>query len=129
MMNLIKKQQTLYGLDGYNSTIEKVIKDLEAGNYSFEIKLILTEALSNAFLHGNNSDKSKPIELIYGYDGTCLNFKIVSENVKAENISIPEFIDDSDILDEHGRGLFLIRSMADKVEFEDNSLIISKCIL
>ncbi|OPJ60769.1 serine-protein kinase RsbW [Clostridium oryzae] len=129
MMNLINKKQTLYGLDEYDKVIDTVVSDLKAEKYYFDIKLILTEALTNAFEHGNDGDKNKPIDLVYNFDGKYLNFKVISSNTKPESISIPKSIDEDSLLDEHGRGLFLIQSMADKVEFKDNSLIITKCIL
>ncbi|WP_169911621.1 ATP-binding protein [Clostridium oryzae] len=128
-MNLINKKQTLYGLDEYDKVIDTVVSDLKAEKYYFDIKLILTEALTNAFEHGNDGDKNKPIDLVYNFDGKYLNFKVISSNTKPESISIPKSIDEDSLLDEHGRGLFLIQSMADKVEFKDNSLIITKCIL
>lgn len=129
MLNLVKSKQTMYGLEGYNNVIEKVIKDLNACSYYFDIKLILTEALSNAFEHGNKSDKSKPIELFYDFDGKHLNFRITHSVTKVKNLAIPESISDDNLLDEHGRGLFLIKNIADKVELKDNSLIIVKNII
>ncbi|WP_053242981.1 ATP-binding protein [Clostridium sp. DMHC 10] len=125
-MNLIKNTQTLYGIDGYNKIIETIIQKLNAYDYYFDIKLILTEALLNAFEHGNKSDKTKPINLFYNFDGKYLNFKITHYTKNTQNINIPESINNEDLLKEHGRGLFLIRSLSDKVEFKDNSLFIKK---
>ncbi|MCD2348814.1 ATP-binding protein [Clostridium guangxiense] len=129
MLNLIKNTQTLYGIDGYNKIIETIIQKLNAYDYYFDIKLILTEALLNAFEHGNKSDKTKPINLFYNFDGKYLNFKITHYTKNTQNINIPESINNEDLLKEHGRGLFLIRSLSDKVEFKDNSLFIKKNIL
>ncbi|KOF57643.1 hypothetical protein AGR56_15230 [Clostridium sp. DMHC 10] len=126
MLNLIKNTQTLYGIDGYNKIIETIIQKLNAYDYYFDIKLILTEALLNAFEHGNKSDKTKPINLFYNFDGKYLNFKITHYTKNTQNINIPESINNEDLLKEHGRGLFLIRSLSDKVEFKDNSLFIKK---
>ncbi|WP_161487072.1 ATP-binding protein [Clostridium magnum] len=44
-------------------------------------------------------------------------------------INIPESVSNEDLLKEHGRGLFLIKSLSDKVEFKGNSLLIQKSIL
>ncbi|MFL0252445.1 ATP-binding protein [Clostridium neuense] len=129
MLNLIKNTQTLYGIDGYNNVIENIIQKLNAYDYYFDIKLILTEALLNAFEHGNKSDKSKPINLFYNFDGKYLNFKITSSEKNLPKINIPESVSNEDLLKDHGRGLFLINSLSDKVEFKDNSLLIQKNIL
>lgn len=126
MLNLIKNTQTLYGIDGYNNIIENIIQKLNAYDYYFDIKLILTEALLNAFEHGNKSDKSKPINLFYNFDGKYLNFKITSSEKNLPKINIPESVSNEDLLKDHGRGLYLINSLSDKVEFKDNSLLIQK---
>lgn len=129
MLNLTKNVQILYGIDNYNKIIEDVIKNLNAYDYYFDIKLILTEALLNAFEHGNKGDKTKPINLFYNFDGKCLNFKITSSEKNLPTINIPEAVSNEDLLKDHGRGLFLINSLSDKVEFKDNALLIQKNIL
>lgn len=129
MLNLTKNVQILYGIDNYNKIIEDVIKKLNAYDYYFDIKLILTEALLNAFEHGNKSDKTKPINLFYNFDGKYLTFKITSSEKNLPKINIPEAVSNEDLLKDHGRGLFLINSLSDKVEFKDNSLLIQKNIL
>lgn len=129
MLNLTKNVQILYGIDNYNKVIEDIIKKLNAYDYYFDIKLILTEALLNAFEHGNKSDKTKPINLSYNFDGKYLTFKITSSEKNLPKINIPESVSNEDLLKDHGRGLFLINSLSDKVEFKDNSLLIKKNIL
>lgn len=129
MLNIINNKQTLYGIDNYASVIDNVIKTLNVNDYYFDIKLILTEALLNAFEHGNNSDKTKPIDLISTFDGKCIMFEIVHYLSNSKNIKIPNNISDENLLEEHGRGLFLIKSLSDTVEFKYNSLIIKKYIL
>lgn len=44
----------LYGLSKHKQIIDKITAELNASKYNFDIKLILTEALTNAFKHGNN---------------------------------------------------------------------------
>lgn len=128
MSNIKKDALILYGLNNYTTVIDNIIKDLNACKYSFDIKLILTEGLSNAFKHGNNSDSSKPIYLVYSFDGTNLEFKITHAQVKLQNMDIPEDITDKTLLENSGRGLFLIKSFADIVELDGNTLIIKKVL-
>lgn len=129
MLNLTKNIKILYGIDNHNKIIEDVIKNLNAYDYYFDIKLILTEALLNAFEHGNKGDKTKPINLFYNFDGKYLTFKITSSEKNLPKINIPKSVSNDDLLKDHGRGLFLINSLCDKVEFKDNSLLIKKNIL
>lgn len=122
------KELILYGLENYKEVISKIISELGIFSYEFDIRLILTEALTNAFNHGNESDKSKPIYLEYYYDGKSVTFEIKDSGSKAKVICIPEKISDEDLLNDHGRGLFLIKCLADEFYLRDNAIIIKKNI-
>lgn len=125
-MKTIEGMCTLYGLSNYDLTIDEIIEELGLIENFFDIKLILTEALTNAYKHGNNKDRNKPIILNYFFDGTNLIFEIVDCGVSEEVVSIPETLKDEDILKEGGKGLFLLKCLCDKVEFFKNTLVIKK---
>ncbi|KZL92264.1 ATP-binding protein [Clostridium magnum] len=127
-MVINQKKLLLYGLDNYKETIDKVVKDLNIHDYYFDIKLILTEALTNAFYHGNKQDKTKPIILRYYHDDSDIVFEIEHSETNLETIDIFDEISDEDLLKEHGRGLFLIKCFVDKIEVDKNSLVIRKKI-
>ncbi|PAB59532.1 ATP-binding protein [Anaeromicrobium sediminis] len=121
-----KREFVLYDLTQYKKIIEEVIRDLNASEYYFDIKLILTEALTNAYKHGNKSNNKKSIYLRYFYNNNELKFEIEDSGSNQKNITIPNEISDENLLDGSGRGLFLIKSMADNVEYKGNMLIIQK---
>lgn len=124
-----ENELVLYGLDKYEEAIDKVINDLNAFEYYFDIKLILTEALTNAFYHGNDKDKNKPIYLKYYYECSNVVFEIKDSGVRLKDtIEVPEQVYNEDLLKEHGRGLFLLRCFADKTMLTGNTLIIKKNI-
>lgn len=127
-MNIMKNTTVLHGLKNYLKIIDKIITDLDAYDYSFEIKLILTEAISNAFIHGNNKDKTKPIRILYYFDGARIVFEIKDSGLKSVEFGISKTINDADILNEGGRGLFLIKCLSDELEYKCNTLIIKKNI-
>lgn len=116
----------LYGIENYKTIIENVVKEVKEPNCSFDIRLILTEALTNAFEHGNNKEKDKPIYLKYTLNNKCIKLEIEDSGERVSNIVIPENIDEKDLLEESGRGLFLIKAIADKVQYKNNRLIIEK---
>lgn len=130
-MRIKENEFVLYGLSRYAETIDTIINEIDnvvTVDNCFDIKLILTEALTNAFKHGNNSDKSKPIYLRYIYNGTIIKIEVEDSGYGSQNISIPEAISDDALLQCAGRGLFLIKSLADNVELKRNTLIIEKNI-
>ncbi|AWI06497.1 ATP-binding protein [Clostridium drakei] len=118
----------LYGLSEYKKVIDKVISELNASQYDFDIKLILTEALTNAFKHGNNMNKDKPIYLRYLYNNSNVKFEIQDCGTGLKNVIINDNLGNEDILEDKGRGLFIIKNLSDNIELKPNMLIIEKTL-
>lgn len=123
-----RNEYILYGLDKHKEVIDEIISNLDTENDNFDVRLILTEALSNAFKHGNNNCVDKPIYLKSIYNRKSIKFEIEDSGTGFSSGNIPKEILDENILDNCGRGLFLIKSIADKIELTKNTLIIQKNI-
>jgi anti-sigma regulatory factor (Ser/Thr protein kinase) len=82
-----------------------------------DIPLVITEALANAIIHGNNSDPSKTVRL--SVDATPAIFKcVVTDMGKGFNhFELPPIPVDEDDPPTSGRGISLIKSMMSKVSF------------
>lgn len=118
-------ETVLYGTSNCMDIIDKIISDFKLFKYSFDVKLILTEALTNAFKYGNDKDSSKPIYLKCFHENKYLQFEIEDCGKCEKKISIDDCCCEN-IFKDSGRGLFLIKSLSDKVEFKGNTLIIKK---
>ncbi|NTV91540.1 MAG: ATP-binding protein [Clostridiales bacterium] len=92
----------------------------------FDIMLMISEALTNAFKHGNKGNRTKPIYLRYSFSGSTLRIEVEDAGDGNGHIMIPGDIADDSILENNGRGLFIIFSLADKVEFMKNVMVIEK---
>jgi len=125
-MTMKKNEYVLYGLTKYKEIIDKIIKDLKVFDDSFDIRLLLTEALTNAFKHGNNGNIDMAINLRYTCDDIKIIFEIEDSGTGFRSVTIPDEVIDETILNESGRGLFLIKCIADKIELRNNILIIEK---
>ena len=136
----LSKEVVLYGLKDYEQTIDKVIKELNYEHNYFNMKLILTESLSNAFNYGNNADSSKPIFLRYNRNQEIIKLEIEdlglsnknSSSIKETLKNVSKAAYENNMLDtfiEKGRGLFLIHCFSDNVEFNNNtlSILINTC--
>jgi len=119
----------LYGLSEYKQIIDKIISELNVSKYNFDIKLILTEALTNAFKHGNNMNVDKPIYLRYLYNNSSVKFEIEDCGTGFKNLIINEQLEEENILEDQGRGLFLIKNFSDHIELKQNTLIIQKSLV
>ena len=83
------------------------------------ILLALTEGVTNAIEHGNKCDPEKSVDLYYSLSGSELGFIIKDQGAgfdvdKVPDPTLPENLDKLT-----GRGIFLIKSLADEVEFKD----------
>ena len=125
-MRKVESQVILYGIANQNKIIEKIIREIEAEDCKFDIRLILSEVLTNAYKHGNCGRVDIPIYLRYSCEGGKAVFEIEDSGGDVENLVIPCEISDDKILDDNGRGLFLVNCYADKIEYKKNKVIISK---
>jgi serine/threonine-protein kinase RsbW len=125
----IHNEFIIYGLHKYNQIIDSVISELSLQDNTdicFDIKLLLVEALTNAFKHGNEGDENKAIILRYSYCEGDISFEIEDMGKGFEKVVVPEAVSVLNLLDNCGRGLFIINSIADKIEFKNNIIIIKK---
>lgn len=125
-MYTIHGEYQLHGLKDHEIIIKKIIEELNAPQIEFDIRLILTEGLSNAYKHGNKELDELPILLRYDYDGSEIVFEIEDSGRGSGIIVLPECIPGENILNDSGRGLFLINSFADSVNMIKNKLVIKK---
>lgn len=117
-----------YGIDNMNDKLDNIIGNLNLKNQYFEIKLIISEAINNAFIHGNTSDKNKPIYVEWNIDKKKLTLTVTDCGTGVEGLKINDSINESDILDENGRGLYIINCYSDHVIFKGSSIIMEKHI-
>lgn len=83
------------------------------------ILVALTEAVNNAMQHGNKLDVSKGVNIELNSDGGELSFKIKDEGSGFDFENIPDPTEPENLENPHGRGVFLMKSLADSVEFLD----------
>lgn len=99
-----------------DSISEKLnIKDEQYGN----ILVCIVEAVSNAIQHGNESDVTKIVYLSYKYDQGKLQFTIEDEGRGFDLDKVPDPTLPENVENIKGRGIFLIRHLADELNFEN----------
>ena len=120
-----KGEVLFYGIDNISEKLDSVIQSLKLENKCFEIKLIIIEAVNNAFIHGNKKDDSKPICIRWGINGSLLEVSVMDCGDGVENL-VNYNLENDDILAESGRVLQIINCYSDSVEFDGNSIIMKK---
>ena len=84
------------------------------------VMVCATEAVNNSIHHGNKEDINKSIDLQIEYDDKTLTFDIKDEGPGFDYKNIPDPTLPENIEKLSGRGVFLIKNLADEVEFIGN---------
>ncbi len=85
------------------------------------IELSLQEALANAVIHGAKEDASKTVEcIVSGDDEQGVLIVVRDPGIGFDPASIPVCTIGENLFSNHGRGIFLINQLMDKVWFHRN---------
>ena len=84
------------------------------------IMIAVTESVNNAIKHGNNNDKDKNVALELSLEENCIRFQIKDQGLGFDHNNLPDPTAPENIEKIGGRGIFLMKHLADEVAFEDN---------
>jgi serine/threonine-protein kinase RsbW len=79
----------------------------------------LSEAVNNAIFHGNQKDPSKLVKIRLLKEDKTLTFSVEDEGGGFNPAEVKDPTADENLLSPTGRGIFLMKTLADKVEFEN----------
>ena len=85
-----------------------------------KILISTVEAVNNAILHGNKGDISKMVTVNMSADGNVLDITVTDEGEGFEYGNLPDPTDPKNIENLHGRGVFLMRRLADAIEYNSS---------
>lgn len=89
-------------------------------DYYGNILIALTEAVTNAIQHGNKYDPTKYFDVELKADDKALKFFIKDEGEGFDFANLPDPTDPENIEKIHGRGIYLMKHLADNVAFLDD---------
>lgn len=84
-----------------------------------EILIAMTEAVNNAVVHGNKLDANKMVDIEVRTEGQTMEFRIADQGPGFDYENIPDPTSPENIEKPNGRGVFLMRQLADACEFEE----------
>ena len=85
-----------------------------------DILISLTEAVTNAIIHGNNKDESKHVQIRLSKNSNCLAFRVFDEGGGFDYNNLPDPTSPDNKTKCGGRGVYLMRCLCDQVEYSDN---------
>jgi serine/threonine-protein kinase RsbW len=119
----VTSESTFYGLEQCETQIDSLLRTIPSTYDPFAVKLILSELLMNAHKHGNSEDHNLPIKVIVSISEDELALEVLDMSIRMEDIPIKTDINPDNILDEHGRGLYLVNAFSDKLTIDNNSVV------
>ena len=109
--------------------VEQLINDLcdkhaIPGDQYGNLLIALTEAVNNAIIHGNSGDPDKNVIVEYNSCDSTLDFTVIDEGAGFDFENLPDPTDPKNIEKPSGRGVFLMRNLADEVNFQDEGRVV-----
>jgi serine/threonine-protein kinase RsbW len=114
-LTLSSKPKNIGKVEGFLKKIERAVPLDEIQEH--KLMIALTEAVNNAILHGNKSNEEKAVHVVCEVQEDGLLFTVTDEGrgFKPEAVANP--LKEENLLKESGRGIFLMRTLMDRVEF------------
>lgn len=112
----------VHSLKNFYGVFEKLKKRFKIPDEDYErLFLASSEAFMNAIIHGNKFDPRKKVYVKVKVYKTFYEVEIQDEGEGFEPESIPNPTEDENLLKESGRGVYLMKAIADAVKFQKTS--------
>ncbi len=104
--------------------VEGLLNDLQQAlgfDDDFYARLMLTvsEAATNAVVHGNDLDNSKKAIILAEVSDSVLTVTTTDEGDGFDPEAVPNPLNEENLLNTSGRGVFLMQEYADEVEYQN----------
>ena len=121
LLKTIKISSCLTKIPEVEGFLEEVVEEhnVDAEVYG-NMLITVTEAVTNAITHGNKEDKAKLVGVSLLQEQNKLSFKVEDEGPGFDYLDVDDPTEPENILKLGGRGVFLMKNLADMVIFSDN---------
>jgi serine/threonine-protein kinase RsbW len=108
----------IVGVSDAAAAVADFVKDCGLDeNTSFGVDMAVREAITNAVVHGNHEDDAKSVEVVFSCAENHLEIEVSDQGAGFDPASVPDPTDPANLLKTSGRGIFLMRSFMDQVEW------------
>lgn len=88
------------------------------------IMISVTESVNNAINHGNGGQKDKNVSISLSLNESQITFRIEDEGKGFDYNSLPDPTAPENLEKPSGRGIFLMRHLADEVDFQQDGKVV-----
>jgi serine/threonine-protein kinase RsbW len=93
--------------------------EIAARKLDLNLRVGLTEALSNAMLYGNAEDPAKRVRVEISLEAGSITARITDQGDGFDPGAVPDPRTPRNLVGESGRGLFLMRELLDEVHYNE----------
>lgn len=108
-------QKEIRRIEPFLQKMNEVAK-LDDGTF-YRLLVAGTEAINNGILHGNRGNKKKLVHVTCIIKKDSLVFRVKDEGSGFNPEEVPDPLEEKNLLKTSGRGVFLMRSLMDKVTY------------
>lgn len=117
----LELESTIDSLKEVEKLVDQVCVDYKVNeDYYGNILIAVTEAVNNAIIHGNKQNPQKKYYVTFNPKEDQITFTVADQGEGFDFNNLPDPTDPQNIEKPNGRGVFLMKNLADKIEFEDN---------
>lgn len=91
------------------------------------IMIAVTEAVNNAIKHGNKSNAGKNVSLALTLNEGLIKFRVEDEGGGFDYHNLPDPTAPENLEKPGGRGIFLMKHLADEVNFSEQGRVVELC--
>lgn len=83
-----------------------------------DLAISVTEAATNAIIHGNKGDEQKKVTVTVEIKGSEVILRVKDQGDGFDPGAVPSPVEKDNVLKRVGRGIFILRSLMDDVDFK-----------
>lgn len=125
MKKFISIQSKLDNINQIEKLVDEISDQFKLSSDLYGKLLIATiEAVNNSIVHGNKQDETKKVDISVSIDDTAILIKVVDEGPGFDFNAVPDPTRPENIENVSGRGVFLMKKLADDLLFYNNGSIV-----
>jgi serine/threonine-protein kinase RsbW len=111
---------------GVNHMVSMLLKEFSfpASEYRINIPLACDEAITNAIIHGNESDPENKVSIQIYISSSRVKVRIKDQGEGFDLASVADPTQGANLLRPSGRGVYLMRSIMDSVEYKEGGRVL-----
>lgn len=117
----LELESTIDSLKEVEKLVDQVCTDYKVNeDFYGNILIAVTEAVNNAIIHGNKQNPQKKYSVTFNPKEDQIIFSVSDQGEGFDFNNLPDPTDPENLEKPNGRGVFLMKNLADKIEFEDS---------